>query len=117
MAKKKSKKSVDGNSCADPKCPFHGELRVRGREFEGRVIRKLPKKITIEFERIVKVRKYDRYKRENTKIHARLPDCKKEEVEEGDKVKIGGCRPLSKTISHVYLKNLDKSKGNKEKEK
>lgn len=114
MTKKKGKKKNRSNtSCADPKCPFHGNLKVRGREFEGRVIRKLPKRITIQFERIVKVNKYDRYKRENTKIQARLPDCKKGEVEEGDKVRIGECKPLSKTIHHVYLKNLDKTKEDK----
>ncbi len=115
MVEKKSKKSVGKPSCADPKCPFHGHLKVRGREFKGYVVKKLPKKITIKFERIVKVKKYDRIKKESAKIHARLPDCKREEVNVGDYVRVGGCRPLSKTISFVYLENLSPKSSKEEK--
>ena len=58
--KKTEKKKVEQVSCADKFCPIHGvdKLKLRGRVFQGVVIRKLPGRVTIEFERILKVRKY-----------------------------------------------------------
>ena len=47
--------------CQDRLCPFHGILSMRGRAFRGKVIRKFPKRIVIEFERTVFIRKYERY--------------------------------------------------------
>ncbi len=106
MNKKGKQKEVSNDSCNDPKCPFHGKLKVRGRKFIGKVVKKFPKRIVIEFERIVKVRKYERYKKKMTRIHARLPECK--EVEVGDRVEVGECRPLSKLIHFVFLRKIKK---------
>ena len=58
---KKRKKEVAKDSCNDVTCPIHGKLKVRGRTFKGYVIRKFPRRIVIEFERIVYIRKYERY--------------------------------------------------------
>lgn len=93
-------------TCNDVKCPFHGELSLRGRRFRGTVIRKFPKRITIEFERTIYVRKYERYAKSKTKLHARLPDCLEKEVNIGDYVEISECRPLSKIISFVVIKKI-----------
>lgn len=90
-------------------CHIHGNLKVRGRVFEGRVIRKFHKRITIEFERMVYVKKYERYSKSKTKIHARLPICMEKDVVVGDLVKIQECRPLSKIIHFVMI---DKVGGN-----
>ncbi len=107
MGKEKEKKlEVTKNSCADKTCPEHGNLKVRGRTFKGYVIRKFHKRIVIEFERIVYIRKYERYLKKKTRIHARLPECKEKEVNVGDYVLVGECRPLSKMIHTVYLKKL-----------
>ena len=93
-------------SCSDEKCPFHGSLKTRGRTFEGNVIKKFPKRIVIEFYRTVYIPKYERYVKSRTRLHARLPDCKKDEVNVGDYVKIKECRPLSKIIHFVFIEKI-----------
>ena len=78
MQEKTTEKKVAQSAeaiCDDKNCPFHGNLKTRGRIFEGKVIRKFHKRITIEFERMVYIRKYERYEKSQTKIHARLPTC------------------------------------------
>ena len=47
----KSKKDKSSENCIDKNCPFHGNLKTRGRIFEGHVIKKYSKRIVIEFER------------------------------------------------------------------
>ena len=106
MKEKKVPKIV-GTPCNDKKCHIHGNLKVRGRTFEGKVVRKFPKRITIEFERMVYVRKYERYKKSRIKIHARLPECMEKEINVGDFVKIQECRPLSKIIHFVVVEKIN----------
>lgn len=89
---------------------------TRGRIFEGEVIRKFPKRITIEFERMTYVKKYERYSVPKTKIHARLPQNMREDIQVGDKVRIRECRPLSKIIHFIVIDKIENEK-NKEKKK
>jgi len=96
----------DKVSCNDVKCPFHGNLKTRGRTFKGYVVKKFPRRVVIEFERILYVRKYERHMKKKTKLHARLPDCLSEKIEIGDYVEISECRPLSKIIHFVVLKKV-----------
>ena len=98
--------------CSDKLCPFHAKngLKLRGRTFQGTVIKKLPMKITIQFERMLKNKKYERYEKRKTKLHARLPDCLKNEINEGDLVEISETRPISKTIHFVANKLIRKHK-------
>ena len=96
----------NSGACKDPKCPFHGELAVRGRKFEGVVIRKFPKRLVIEFERTIYIRKYERYAKAKTKLHARLPDCLAPQIDVGDYIEISECRPLSKIISFVAIRKI-----------
>jgi len=93
-----SKKEKTSGDCKDQKCPFHGNLKVRKRKVKGYVVKKFPKRIVVEFGRIVPVKKYRRYKKAKTRIHARLPDCKKENVKIGDYVMVGECRPAKKKM-------------------
>jgi len=90
----------------DRDCPIHGNLKARGRFFEGKVIKKFHKRITIEFERMVYVRKYERYTKSRTKIHARLPLCMEKDIAIGDLIKVQECRPLSKTKTFVITEVL-----------
>lgn len=76
---------------------------TRGKIFEGTVIKKFPKRIVIEFERMVYVRKYERYAKSKTKIHARLPDEMEKEINVGDLVRVQECRPLSKIIHFIVV--------------
>jgi len=109
---KKVEKKIVGTVCSDRNCHIHGNLKVRGRTFEGTVIKKFHKRVVIEFERMVYVRKYERYKKSKTKIHARLPVCIEDEINVGDYIKVQECRPLSKLIHFVVI---EKIKGDKEK--
>jgi small subunit ribosomal protein S17 len=111
MKSEKETKVVDA-LCQDRDCPFHGEISVRGRTFEGRVIKKFPKRVVIEFERMIYVRKYERYAKSRTKLHARLSSCMEKNIEVGDLIQIRECRPLSKIIHFVVIKKI-KSKDEK----
>ena len=104
--KQKTEPKIVGTECADRDCPTHGNLKIRGRTFEGKVTSKFPKRIAIEFERMVYVRKYERYSKSKTKIHARLPVCMEKGISVGDFVKVQECRPLSKIIHFVVVKKI-----------
>ena len=55
--------------CKDDKCPFHGNLKVRGKIVIGKVINsKIHRSITIESQRKVLVPKYERYEKKKNKI-------------------------------------------------
>ena len=79
---------------------------TRGRVFEGKVIKKFPNRVTIEFERTIYVRKYERYARSRTKLHARLPKAMENEIKLGDLIRIQECRPLSKIIHFMVIKKI-----------
>jgi len=95
-----------GTECADRQCPEHGTLSTRGRIFEGTVVKKHQRRIAIEFERTVFIKKYERYTKKKTRLHARLPSCKEASVNVGDYVQIQECRPLSKIIHYAYIKKI-----------
>ena len=89
--------------CTDKNCPFHGSLKLRGRIFKGKVISdKMTKAVVIEFERIYKIPKFERFARKKTKLRAHNPDCIK--AKHGDMVTIMETRPISKTKSFVVIK-------------
>ena len=104
---KGTKKAELVATCNDKDCPVHGGLKTRGKVFKGIVISKNQKRIAIEFERMVYVRKYERYAKTKTKIHARLPSCMEKEIQIGDSIKIKECRPLSKIIHFVVIEKLN----------
>ena len=79
---------------------------TRGRIFEGIVTKKFPKRIVLEFERMIYVRKYERYAKLKTKIHARLPVEMESQVNVGDLIRVHECRPLSKIIHFVVIEKL-----------
>jgi archaeal ribosomal protein S17P len=108
--RKDKEMEVSKNSCADVTCPVHGGLKVRGRMFKGYITKKFPRRITIEFEKVIYVKKYERYKKNKTRIHARLPKCMEESVKVGDYVMVGECRPLSKIIHFVLLNKVREEK-------
>ncbi len=105
-SKKKKETKIAEAPYEDRDCPFHGKLKIRGRTFEGEVKRKFPRRISIEFERMLYIRKYERYAKSKTKIHARLPKCMEDEINIGDTVLIKECRPLSKIIHFVVIKKI-----------
>ena len=82
------------------------EISPRGRTFEGIVKKKFHKRITIEFERMIYVKKYERYAKSRTRIHARLPEIMEKEINIGDLIKVQECRPLSKIIHFIVIKKI-----------
>ncbi|MFA5406003.1 MAG: 30S ribosomal protein S17 [Candidatus Nanoarchaeia archaeon] len=89
--------------CEDIKCPFHGELSVRGRTFMGTVKSdKMTNTVSVVWQRIIRIPKYKRYVIKKTSVKAHNPECIN--AQSGDKVLISECRPLSKTKKFVVLK-------------
>jgi len=89
-------------SCEDDRCPFHGHLKVRGKLLSGRVVSTAGKSfVVVQMEYLHKVGKYSRGERRRSRMSAHLPSCI--EAREGDRVTVGECRPISKTISFVVV--------------
>ena len=85
---------------------IESEYPVRGGTFVGRVVsNKMDKSATVRWEYAEKVPKFEGYERRNTKISVHVPE--QVELEEGDRVKVGETRPISKTKSHVVLEVVD----------
>ncbi len=97
-------------TCTDVHCPFHGQLSVRGRQFTGTVISdRMAKTVTVEWTEMKQLPKYERFEKRRTKIKVHNPPCMN--AKEGDRVRIGECRPLSKTKHFVVIENMGKMKG------
>lgn len=95
--------------CNDKKCPYHGNVKVRGIFIKGKVISaKAKKTVTVERTLIQYVPKYERYKKVRSKIHAHNPECIN--AKPGDTVLIGETRKLSKSKNFVVLKVLSDKK-------
>jgi small subunit ribosomal protein S17 len=82
------------------------EVSSRGRTFEGTVTKKFHKRVVIEFERTVYVKKYERFYRKKTRLHARISDELAKEINVGDYIKIRECRPLSKIIHFIVVEKI-----------
>jgi len=89
------------------------QIGTRGRSFKGTVINKFPKRVVIEFERTIYIKKYERYSKRKTKLHARLPDEMFKEINIGDYIEIKECRPLSKIIHFIVIGKSSKEQGDK----
>jgi len=94
-------------TCDDPLCPWHGHLKVRGGLLVGRVVKaKMKRTVVVEREYLVYIRKYMRYERRRSKIHAHNPPCIN--AQSGDIVLIGETRPIAKSVAWVILGVLKK---------
>lgn len=88
--------------CEDENCPFHGSLSVRGQVLEGDVVSdKMDRTVVVERQYAKKVPKYERYERRSSKLFAHNPPCI--DAKEGDRVKLGESKKLSKQKSFVVL--------------
>ncbi len=94
------------HDCKDRNCPFHGNLRIRGKIRQGVVVStKSNKTAVVEWTYLKKVPKYKRYMKSRSRVMVHNPSCVSAKV--GDVVKIGECRPISKTKSFVIYDILD----------
>jgi small subunit ribosomal protein S17 len=75
---------------------------IRGELYVGKVVSdKAPKTVTIERTLVQKVKKYERYKKGKSRISAHNPE--EINAREGDIVKIGETKKISKTKSFIVL--------------
>jgi len=89
-------------TCDDIKCPWHGDLPIRGRVFTGTVrSARAHRTIIVEWGYNRYIPKYERYERRKSRVAAHRPPCMR--PKEGDRVIIAECRPLSKTKSFVMV--------------
>jgi len=88
--------------CFDRHCPFHGSIKLHGRIFEGKIIKKNPHKtITVEWPRITYLAKFERYAKSRSRVKAHNPPCIDAEL--GDTVTIVETRPISKTKKFIVV--------------
>ena len=86
----------------DRKNPFNGTLSIRGKLFEGKVVKSKGKDtVVLQKEAPVYFSKFKRYGRSTSRIHAHVPSNL--QVNEGDVVVAAECRPLAKSVSFVVV--------------
>ena len=96
------KTAIEG-TYIDKKCPFTGNVSIRGKIFRGMVIStKMRNTIIIRRDYLHFIKKYNRYEKRHRNIPVHCSPCFR--VKEGDIVTVGECRPLSKTVTFNVLK-------------
>ncbi|KAL6079092.1 40S ribosomal protein S11-B [Balamuthia mandrillaris] len=89
-------------SYIDKKCPWTGDVHIRGRILRGVVVStKMKRTIIVRRDYLHYVPKYSRFEKRHKNIPAHISPAFT--VKEGDIVTIGQCRPLSKTVRFNVL--------------
>ena len=105
---KTPKEAVEG-TYVDNKCPFTGNVSIRGRILKGTVHKaKMDRTVIVRRDYLHYITKYNRFEKRHKNVAAHCSPCFR--IQEGDTVTIGQCRPLSKTVRFNVVK-LDKSIG------
>jgi small subunit ribosomal protein S11e len=108
---KTPKEAIEGNYI-DKKCPFTGNVSIRGRILTGVVkSTKMTRTIVVRRDYLHYIKKYARYEKRHTNISAHISPCFR--CREGDTVVIGQCRPLSKTVRFNVLRVIPAGAGDK----
>ncbi len=93
--------------CNDKKCPFHGNLKLRGRTFTGNISKTdVNRSASVEFPHFYYLPKYERYEKRLTRIKVHNPPCINAKI--GDHVKIVETRKISKTKNFVIVEVIKK---------
>ncbi|KAI5439993.1 hypothetical protein KIW84_025380 [Lathyrus oleraceus] len=99
---KTPKEAIEG-TFIDKKCPFTGNVSIRGRIIAGTChSAKMNRTIIVRRNYLHFIKKYQRYEKRHSNIPAHVSPAFR--VKEGDHVIIGQCRPLSKTVRFNVLK-------------
>uniref|UniRef100_A0A6U5GP88 Small ribosomal subunit protein uS17 N-terminal domain-containing protein n=1 Tax=Corethron hystrix TaxID=216773 RepID=A0A6U5GP88_9STRA len=81
----------------DKKCPFTGNVSIRGQILKGVVVStKMKNNVVVRRDYLHYISKYRRFEKRHKNIAAHCTPAFP--VKEGDVVTIGQCRPLSKTV-------------------
>jgi len=99
---KTPREAIEG-SYIDHKCPFTGNVSIRGRILSGTVrSTKMNKTLIVRRNYLHFIKKYQRYEKRHSNVAAHVSPCFR--VKDGDDVVIGQCRPLSKTVRFNVLR-------------
>ena len=86
----------------DKKCPFTGNVSIRGRILKGQVMStKMKRTIIVRRDYLHYIKKYRRFEKRHRNVAAHCSPAFT--VKEGDIVTVGQCRPLSKTVRFNVL--------------
>lgn len=101
---KTPKEAING-TYVDKKCPFTGNVSIRGRILKAMVISaKMKRTVVVRRDYLQFVSKYRRFEKRHTNMSAHCSPCFIG-VGEGDVVTIGQCRPLAKTVRFNVLEH------------
>ena len=90
-------KAAEEQDYIDIKCPFTGDVSIRGKILRGVCTStKMRRTIIIRRDYLQWIRKYKRFEKRHSKIPAHVSPAF--HVKEGDLITIAECRPLSKTV-------------------
>ncbi|VDD93312.1 unnamed protein product [Enterobius vermicularis] len=88
----------------DKKCPFTGNVSIRGRILTGVVVKtKMQRTIVIRRDYLHFIKKYRRYEKRHRNMSVHCSPAFRD-IAIGDVVIVGECRPLSKTVRFNVLK-------------
>jgi len=100
---KTPREAIDG-TYIDKKCPFTGNVNIRGRILSGYILKlKMQRTCVIRRDYLHYVRKYNRFEKRHKNLSVHLSPAFRDAAV-GDVVTIGECRPLSKTVRFNVLK-------------
>ncbi|CAE7724293.1 RPS11, partial [Symbiodinium microadriaticum] len=101
----KTPKAASEGSYVDKKCPFTGNVSIRGRILKGIVVStKMKRTVVIRRDYLQYVRKYRRFEKRHANMSVHCSPCF-QNVCEGDVVTVGQCRPLAKTVKFNVLEH------------
>jgi len=87
----------------DKKCPFTGNVSIRGRILKGMCIStKMRNTIVVRRTYLHYIKKYNRFEKRHTNIACHASPAF--DIKEGDIITMGQCRPLCKTVRFNVLK-------------
>eukprot|EP01106_Pelomyxa_sp_JSP_P013144 TRINITY_DN382_c0_g1_i1.p2 TRINITY_DN382_c0_g1~~TRINITY_DN382_c0_g1_i1.p2 ORF type:complete len:173 (+),score=50.83 TRINITY_DN382_c0_g1_i1:34-519(+) len=106
-------KTASCGTYVDRKCPFTSDVSIRGRILTG-VVHSVRMKRTVIIRRnyLHYLRKYNRYEKRHRNLAAHCSPAFQPHV--GDRVTIGECRPLCKTVRYNVIR-IDSTKSKKKK--
>merc|ERR1740128_570506 len=104
------KENLENATWVDKKCPFTGDVSIRGKILKGEVkSTKMERTIVVRMNYLKYIKKYKRYEKRHSNIMAHCSPVFF--VKEGDIVIIGECRPLAKNVHFNVIKIERKGNG------
>ena len=99
----KTPKEATEGTYIDKKCPFTGNVSIRGKILKGVIVTsKMKRTVIVRRDYLHFISKYRRFEKRHKNTAAHVSPCFR--VKEGDVVTLGQCRPLSKTVRFNVLK-------------